>query len=66
LPIEPGRDIMRPSVHRDLDNLTLTVAAEFAGSASDGEGLGPPTYPATVVAHDLTPGAARHLLHDRR
>jgi uncharacterized protein YndB with AHSA1/START domain len=40
-------------VQQDLDNLTLTITAEFAAPV---EVWGPPTYPATVVDHDLTPG----------
>ncbi|HET9501860.1 MAG TPA: SRPBCC domain-containing protein [Marmoricola sp.] len=54
-------------VQHDLDNLTLTITAEFAASIervwqvyADPRQLervwGPPTYPATVVDHDLTPG----------
>jgi uncharacterized protein YndB with AHSA1/START domain len=54
-------------VQRDLDNLTLTITAEFAAPVeriwqvyADPRQLekvwGPPTYPATVVDHDLTPG----------
>lgn len=54
-------------VQHDLDNLTLTITAEFAAPVervwqvyADPRQLeriwGPPTYPATVVDHDLTPG----------
>ena len=54
-------------VHQDLDNLTLTITAEFAAPVAriwrvyaDPRQLekvwGPPTYPATVVDHDLKPG----------
>ncbi|MBA4169908.1 MAG: SRPBCC domain-containing protein [Chloroflexi bacterium] len=55
------------AVHKDPDALTMTVDAEFAASAervwqlwADSRQLerwwGPPTYPATVDAHDLRPG----------
>jgi len=55
------------SVDKDLDNLTLTLVADFDTSAervwelwADPRLLerwwGPPSYPATVVEHDLTPG----------
>jgi uncharacterized protein YndB with AHSA1/START domain len=55
------------AVHKDPDSLTMTVTAEFAASPervwqlwADPRQLerwwGPPTYPATVTAHDLTPG----------
>jgi uncharacterized protein YndB with AHSA1/START domain len=54
-------------VNRDLDALTMTITAEFDAGAervwemwSDPRQLerwwGPPTYPATFVDHDLTPG----------
>jgi uncharacterized protein YndB with AHSA1/START domain len=54
-------------VHHDLDALTLTITADFAAPVeriwqvyADPRQLervwGPPTYPATVVDHDLTPG----------
>ena len=54
-------------VRQDLDNLTLTITADFAAPVeriwqvyADPRQLekvwGPPTYPATVVDHDLTPG----------
>ncbi|GAB2880171.1 SRPBCC domain-containing protein [Streptomyces deserti] len=55
------------SVDKDLDNLTLTLIADFAAPLervwqlwADPRQLerwwGPPTYPATVEEHDLTPG----------
>ncbi len=55
----------------DLDNRTLTITAEFAAPVrrvwqvyADPRRLekiwGPPTYPATVVEHDLTPGGRVH------
>ncbi|MYR05531.1 SRPBCC domain-containing protein [Gordonia sp. SID5947] len=54
-------------VTHDIDSRTLTITAEFAAPASriwqlyaDPRQLekiwGPPTYPATVVEHDFTPG----------
>lgn len=54
-------------VNQDLDNLTLTVTAEFDAAVeqvwrlwADPRRLerwwGPPSYPATVTEHDLTPG----------
>ena len=54
-------------VQQDLDNRTLTIVADFAAPPqrvwqvyADPRQLekvwGPPTYPATVVDHDLTPG----------
>lgn len=54
-------------VGHDLDTMTLTITAEFAAPVeriwqiyADPRQLekvwGPPTYPATVVEHDLTPG----------
>ncbi|GMV07838.1 MAG: activator of HSP90 ATPase [Gemmatimonadota bacterium] len=54
-------------VHKDPEALTMTVRAEFAAPIgrvwqlwADPRLLekwwGPPTYPATVVEHDLTPG----------
>ncbi|MEV6964993.1 SRPBCC domain-containing protein [Hamadaea sp. NPDC051192] len=54
-------------VQQDIDNLTLTIIADFAAPVeriwqvyADPRQLeqvwGPPTYPATVVEHDLTPG----------
>jgi uncharacterized protein YndB with AHSA1/START domain len=55
------------SVDKDLDNLTLTLVADFDAPIervwqlwADPRQLerwwGPPTYPATVLEHDLTPG----------
>jgi uncharacterized protein YndB with AHSA1/START domain len=55
------------AVHKDAEALTLTVTAEFAAPPervwqlwADPRQLerwwGPPTYPATFTAHDLTPG----------
>ena len=55
------------SVVKDLDNLTLTVVADFGAPVervwqlwADPRQLerwwGPPGHPATVEAHDLTPG----------
>ena len=54
-------------VQHDLDSLTLTITADFAAPLeriwqvyADPRQLekvwGPPTYPATFVDHDLTPG----------
>ncbi|TDT28005.1 uncharacterized protein YndB with AHSA1/START domain [Streptomyces sp. BK208] len=54
-------------VDKDLDHLTLTLVADFAAPAervwrlwSDPRQLerwwGPPSYPATVEEHDLSPG----------
>jgi uncharacterized protein YndB with AHSA1/START domain len=54
-------------ITKDLDNLTLTITAQFAAPVERVWGLyadprqlekvwGPPTYPATFVAHDLRPG----------
>ena len=56
------------NIEKDLDTLTLTVNAEFAAPGertwrlwADPRQLerwwGPPTYPATFVHHDLTPGS---------
>ena len=58
-------------VHRDVDNRTLTITAEFAAPPkriwqiyADPRQLervwGPPTYPATVVYHELAPGGQVH------
>lgn len=55
------------NVHQDLDTRTLTITAEFAAPVqriwqiyADPRQLekvwGPPSHPATVVDHDLTPG----------
>ncbi|WP_157157627.1 MULTISPECIES: SRPBCC domain-containing protein [unclassified Diaminobutyricimonas] len=54
-------------IAKDVDNRTLTITAEFAAPVdrvwalyADPRQLekvwGPPTYPATFVDHDLTPG----------
>src|SRR3954451_3694680 len=54
-------------VQHDPDNLTLTITADFAAPVERiwqvyanprqlEKVWGPPTYPATVVDHDLTPG----------
>lgn len=54
-------------VNKDLDALTMTIAAEFDAGAeriwemwSDPRQLerwwGPPSYPATFIDHDLSPG----------
>jgi uncharacterized protein YndB with AHSA1/START domain len=54
-------------VQQDFDKLTLTITADFAAPVkriwqvyADPRQLekvwGPPSYPATVVDHDLTPG----------
>jgi uncharacterized protein YndB with AHSA1/START domain len=54
-------------VQQDLDHLTLTITAHFAAPVARVWQVyahprqlervwGPPTYPATVVDHDLTPG----------
>ena len=56
------------AVHKDPDNLTLTLTAEFEASPervwqlwADPRQLerwwGPPTYPATFTVHDLAPGS---------
>src|SRR5215207_8167251 len=56
------------AVHKDPEKLTLTIESEFEASAdrvwqlwADSRQLerwwGPPTYPATFTAHDLTPGS---------
>ena len=58
-------------VTQDLDTRTLTITAEFAAPVervwqvyADPRQLeqvfGPPTYPATFVEHDLTPGGKAH------
>jgi uncharacterized protein YndB with AHSA1/START domain len=57
------------NVHKDPETLTMTVTAEFDAPVErvwklwDDPRLlerwwGPPTYPATVVDHDLTPGGS--------
>jgi uncharacterized protein YndB with AHSA1/START domain len=59
------------NVDHDLDTRTLTITATFAATVeriwqiyADPRQLeqvfGPPTYPATFVEHDLTPGAKAH------
>lgn len=58
-------------VETDIENRTLTITAEFAAPVesvwaiyADPRQLervwGPPTYPATFVAHSLTPGGRMH------
>jgi uncharacterized protein YndB with AHSA1/START domain len=58
-------------VSHDIDTRTLTITAEFAAPIervwqvyADPRQLeqvfGPPTYPATFVEHDLTPGGKAH------
>jgi uncharacterized protein YndB with AHSA1/START domain len=55
------------SVDKDLENLTMTLVADFAAPAESVWELwanprqlerwwGPPTYPATFEQHDLSPG----------
>ena len=55
------------NVHKDTDQLTMTITAELAAPIERAWQLwgdprqlerwwGPPTYPATFVDHDLTPG----------
>ena len=55
------------NVRKDTDRLTMTITAEFAAPIDRAWQLwqdprllerwwGPPTYPATFVDHDLTPG----------
>ena len=57
------------SVHKNPETMTMTITAEFDAPVArvwqlweDPRQLerwwGPPTYPATVVDHDLTPGGA--------
>jgi uncharacterized protein YndB with AHSA1/START domain len=62
------------SVHKDPERLTMTITSEFHAPVArlwqvweDPRQLerwwGPPTYPATFVDHDLTPGAtARYFM----
>lgn len=61
------------AVTSDIDSRTLTITADFAapverifGIYADPRKLeqvwGPPTYPATVVDHDLTPGGRVNYL----
>ncbi len=56
------------NIEKDMDALTLTVTAEFDAPVERAWQLwadprqlerwwGPPTYPATFVEHDFTPGA---------
>jgi len=56
------------SIDKDLAKLTMTVAAEYDGTADRAWQLwadprqlerwwGPPMWPATFTAHDLTPGS---------
>jgi uncharacterized protein YndB with AHSA1/START domain len=58
-----------PSVHKDPETMTMTITAEFGAPVErvwqlweDPRQLerwwGPPTYPATVVEHDLRPGGS--------
>ena len=64
------------SVRKDPEALTMTITAELDATVERAWQLwadprqlerwwGPPTYPATVVDHDLGHGRAGHLLHDR-
>ena len=64
-------------VDKDLDALTLTMTAEFAAPLdavwqvwADPRKLerwwGPPTHPATFVAHDLRPGGRMHYFMTMR
>lgn len=57
-----------PTIHKDADNLTLTVTTQLDASVERAWQLwadprqlerwwGPPGFPATFVDHDLTPGA---------
>lgn len=57
-----------PIIHKDADNLTLTVTTELDATVERAWQLwadprqlerwwGPPGFPATFVDHDLTPGA---------
>ena len=59
------------NVTHDLDSLTLVITAEFAAPVERvwqvyaaprqlEQVFGPPTYPATFVEHDLTPGGKAH------
>lgn len=59
------------NVSKDLDALTMTITAEFNAPVArvwriwDNPRLlerwwGPPTHPATMVEHDLTPGGRVH------
>ncbi|MCL3819124.1 SRPBCC family protein [Aeromicrobium wangtongii] len=62
---------MQLDINKDLDALTLTVVATFDHPVEEVWDLyadprklerwwGPPTYPATVVEHDLTAGGTVH------
>lgn len=62
---------MELTVDKDLENATLTVTASFAYPVEKVWALyadprklerwwGPPTYPATVVRHEFTPGGLVH------
>ncbi|MEO5633787.1 SRPBCC domain-containing protein [Gaiella sp.] len=55
------------NVHKDADTLTMAITAEFDAPVEEVWNVwadprklerwwGPPTYPATVLDHDLTPG----------
>jgi uncharacterized protein YndB with AHSA1/START domain len=57
------------SVHKDPENLTMTIVADFDAAIEKVWDLwenprqlerwwGPPTYPATVTAHDFSPGGS--------
>ncbi|MGI3199016.1 SRPBCC family protein [Streptomyces sp. GLT-R25] len=62
-------------VQKNPEALALTITARFDALPArvwqvweDPRQLerwwGPPTYPATVVDHDLSPGRRGHVLHD--
>ena len=62
---------MELTVDKDLENRTLTVVADFdhpvekvwelyADPRKMERWWGPPTYPATVVRHELAPGGVVH------
>ena len=64
------------SLDKDFDTLTMTLVADFDAPVervwqlwADPRQLerwwGPPTHPATVEEHDLSPGGSGHLLHDQ-
>ena len=71
------RDRVHEASTRTPETLTMSITATFDASVDDGlDGLGrpaeagalvgaPPTYPATVLEHELEPGGPRHLRHDR-
>ena len=57
------------TVHKDVETLTMTVTADFGAAIERVWQMwtnprllerwwGPPTFPATVVDHDLTPGGS--------